>query len=556
LEAAGRTNGARLPVLQPARGEVHVWVDDTRGETEFVSVAELALVSRSNLRVAVDAEWQDPRPVSVLQLALSWDDAPPTVFLLDLVCELSETTLYWCRCLLSPDAHQVLAFSCREDMRRLCQIGLLPSDGEADLRWLDLQHRFSPASGLQPGLQAVVAGALGFWMDKSLQTSNWDQRPLSAAQKAYAALDASVLLRLHRCDMSQLPGQLASLSKPQGQATCNIPDLAAGEEKDRWDWYRAQPMRKRHRKLGGGARDRNDDLCFLLPAALTRLMRKLRGLGLDTEIVREGTPQRDLVEAAETDDRIIIYHSTKNLLPARVAHRTYMLRSSTPDEQLREVIEAFDVEVDSDCLCGRCVQCNAWDWQLVGREAVRGNPQVPNKTLENFDEFWLCGGCGKIYWEGKMFVKALDHFRSFMPDGPTDASIPGPQPGSGKEIAQRSQELEALGWSPHRVRAAMVRDGYLTAEKALDESAAGLQAARSAAPTPASKVAACGRQSSRPVLAVLPALCLFAGGSGNMNTPSAARPLRPRGLSWALQGRPGHQIAGCRSLPSWIQGVL
>ena len=42
--------------------------------------------------------------------------------------------------------------------------------------------------------------------------------------------------------------------------------------------------------------------------------------------------------------------------------------------------------------------------------------QVAQKTLENFDEFWLCGGCGKVYWEGKMFVKALDHFRSFMPE--------------------------------------------------------------------------------------------------------------------------------------------
>ena len=39
-------------------------------------------------------------------------------------------------------------------------------------------------------------------------------------------------------------------------------------------------------------------------------------------------------------------------------------------------VEAFDVDVNSDCLCGRCVQCNAWDWQLVGREEVKDNPQA------------------------------------------------------------------------------------------------------------------------------------------------------------------------------------
>ena len=41
----------------------------------------------------------------------------------------------------------------------------------------------------------------------------------------------------------------------------------------------------------------------MLPAALTRLMRKLRGLGLDTAILREGAPQRELVETAENEDR-------------------------------------------------------------------------------------------------------------------------------------------------------------------------------------------------------------------------------------------------------------
>lgn len=49
--------------------------------------------------------------------------------------------------------------------------------------WLDVQ-RLNWGLGNQPGLQAVVAWALGRWMDKSLQTSDWNHRPLSDAQKA------------------------------------------------------------------------------------------------------------------------------------------------------------------------------------------------------------------------------------------------------------------------------------------------------------------------------------------------------------------------------------
>eukprot|EP00438_Fugacium_kawagutii_P001338 Skav226322 [mRNA] locus=scaffold3301:635617:652993:- [translate_table: standard] len=377
--------GLRLPLLRPLQEEVHVWVDaetgqgKTSGGSILAQHAAEALQSRE-LRVAVDAEWQDPRPLSLLQLAVSVQKQPPTVFLIDMVQPPSESTLEWCRKLLTGE-HEVLVFSPKEDSRRLEQVGLLP--GVDQENWLDLQ-RLDWGLGNQPGLQAVAT-------------------------------------RLH----------------------------------ERWDTYRSHPQRRRPRVLDAeGARAKNDDLCccFILPAALTRLMRKLRGLGLDTAILREGAPSRELVDSAEEEDRsstqkmIILYYNTKNLLPARAYQRTYMLRSTSPDEQLRE---AFDVDVNSDCLCGRCVHCNAWDWQLVGRDEVKDNPKALEGAEgcgEDFGKFrraacpvfgfWLCGGCGKVYWEGKMFVK----------------------------------ELESLGWSAPRVRAALVREGLLSAEKALDRA--------------------------------------------------------------------------------------
>lgn len=486
-----------------------MWVDATEGESELASLAEEALAS-GKLIVAVDAEWHDTRPVSLLQLAVETDPkTPPTVFLVDMVKQPSETTLMWCRRLLFPESHRVLAFSRHEDIRRLQRVGLLPPE---DPGWIDLQDRFGPG-GAPPGLQAVVAGTLGRWMDKSLQTSDWDVRPLSPEQKAYAALDASVLLRLHRCEVPLAPSWQV---KPE---TAKQPaEVTMDAVKERWLQYRAQPTRLRRRLVEGGAREKNSDLCFILPAALTRLMRKMRGLGLDTEILREGAPQGDLVESAEADDRIILYYQAKKLLPARVSHRTYVLQSSAPDEQLREVIEAFDVDVDSDCLCGRCVQCNAWDWNLVGRDAVRGNPQVAEKTLENFDEFWLCGGCGKIYWEGKMFVKALGHFRGFMPDAKADGTEGAAPQTTDKEqgqVAQRSQELESLGWSATRVRAAMVREGLLSPDGALEmdgddrkvESASGYASGSGHR----LRASACRSPSSRPLVSMLMVFAAFAG---------------------------------------------
>ena len=228
------------------------------GQAAFASFAQLAL-SSSELIVAVDAEWWDPRPVSLLQLAISTDlQRPPTVFLVDVVNGPSDETKIWCRRLLSAESHLVMAFSCHEDKRRLRQAGLL-CDGAEELQWLDLQRRFGHA-GSPPSLQSVVARALGLWMDKQLQTSDWDARPLSVEQKSYAALDASVLLRLYGYKPSSVFWEQGTV---RFQASKAIDDFAEGAT-DRWDRYRAEPVRKRQRAFTGAARDLNADLCFLL----------------------------------------------------------------------------------------------------------------------------------------------------------------------------------------------------------------------------------------------------------------------------------------------------
>jgi ribonuclease D len=46
------------------------------------------------------------------------------------------------------------------------------------------------------GLKAVCARELGITLDKGEQTSNWARRPLTERQRAYAAVDAEVLLAL------------------------------------------------------------------------------------------------------------------------------------------------------------------------------------------------------------------------------------------------------------------------------------------------------------------------------------------------------------------------
>merc|ERR1719460_3340460 len=100
-------------------------------------------------------------------------------------------------------------------------------------------------------------------------------------------------------------------------------------------------------------------------------MRKMRGLGLDTWILPVRSPTKEVARVACTEDRIILTRTRKTSLPAEVSHRIYLLRSDTADDQLREIIDVFAVSVELDCLLGRCIQCNTWDWQHATREDVK-----------------------------------------------------------------------------------------------------------------------------------------------------------------------------------------
>ena len=81
-------------------------------------------------------------------------------------------------------------------------------DGEYDVSILKREFEFrfnglfdtrvaAAALGVQaPGLAAVLAERFGVELDKSMQRSNWAQRPLSEKQISYARLDTHFLVRL------------------------------------------------------------------------------------------------------------------------------------------------------------------------------------------------------------------------------------------------------------------------------------------------------------------------------------------------------------------------
>jgi uncharacterized protein with PIN domain/sulfur carrier protein ThiS len=138
---------------------------------------------------------------------------------------------------------------------------------------------------------------------------------------------------------------------------------------------------------------------FLLDVHLGRLAAYLRLLGLDT-IYRNDFTDAELARRSAAERRILLTRD-RGLLKRSAVTRGYCVRSSTPREQAREVVDRFDLRA-SIAPFRRCLSCNGL-LQPVEKQLVWD--QLPRGTRERFDVFYRCRDCGKIFWPGSHYAR-------------------------------------------------------------------------------------------------------------------------------------------------------
>ena len=149
---------------------------------------------------------------------------------------------------------------------------------------------------------------------------------------------------------------------------------------------------------------------FMVDAMLGSLARKLRMLGFDAEYAERGRLGRSSLSALSAEGRVLVTRSRSLAERARSAGASAIVlpqaaaataaggEASADESDLADLarqagIARFAASPDRS----RCAACNGTLARTGGEAAPAG---VPPRVAEACSEFWRCGRCSKVYWDG------------------------------------------------------------------------------------------------------------------------------------------------------------
>ncbi len=144
---------------------------------------------------------------------------------------------------------------------------------------------------------------------------------------------------------------------------------------------------------------------FIADVHLGSLAKYLRMLGFDVLYENEFS-DAEIIETSLNEKRAILTKDRELLKNNRITHG-YWIRSSSVEEQVKEVIERFDLKENINEFL-RCLECNNI---LKPIEKNKIGDRLPPKVKEWQNEFWYCAHCDKIYWKGTHYEKMLKFVR-------------------------------------------------------------------------------------------------------------------------------------------------
>ena len=141
---------------------------------------------------------------------------------------------------------------------------------------------------------------------------------------------------------------------------------------------------------------------FLADENVGKLGKWLRTLGYDVAYQSPATDAQLALKALR-ENRVILTRD-RDFSKQRIVKQCLLLTSQDSVEQLKQVIQAFDLELNQDCFFTRCLDCNTVV-QPIPKEKARS--AIPDYVYRTHNQFHECPACNKLFWRGS-------HIRNFQ----------------------------------------------------------------------------------------------------------------------------------------------
>lgn len=136
---------------------------------------------------------------------------------------------------------------------------------------------------------------------------------------------------------------------------------------------------------------------FVADTMLGNLARWLRILGYDT-LYSSSFEDWRLLRIAGEEERILLTRDESLFRRAKTRGLSAVLITSDDiAEMLAYVAAKTGIELSFNPSRTRCPECNTLLMKISRAEALS---LLENNVATKYEDFWRCGRCGKIYWQG------------------------------------------------------------------------------------------------------------------------------------------------------------
>lgn len=143
-------------------------------------------------------------------------------------------------------------------------------------------------------------------------------------------------------------------------------------------------------------------MSFIVDGMLGKLARWLRMMGYDAKY-SSAVEDAELLATAKRENRVLLTRDFELYEQAASKNiEAYYVEGSAEPARIAEISARFGFPLEIDLEKSRCPKCNTKITPIPKREVTR---EVEKNTLQHYDVFWKCPGCGAVYWQGAHWTK-------------------------------------------------------------------------------------------------------------------------------------------------------